>query len=41
MLEENPRMFFMHFWAHDSLPKLLTGLQAALSHVAVQKAAAK
>jgi hypothetical protein len=37
MLNENPRMYFMHFWAHDDLPKLLTGLSAALSHVAVKK----
>lgn len=37
MLNENPRMYFLHFWAHDDLPKLLTGLSAALQHVAVKK----
>lgn len=37
MLDEQPRLFFMHFWAHGELPKLLTGLRAALDHVAVQK----
>ena len=37
MLEENPRMFFMHFWAHDDLTKLLAGLHAALAEVAVKK----
>jgi len=37
MLNENPRMYFMHFWAHDDLPKLLTGLHAALAQVAVAK----
>jgi hypothetical protein len=37
MLEEQPRMFFMHFWAHDDLSKLLTGLHAALALVAVAK----
>lgn len=37
MLDENPRMFFMHFWAHDDLGKLLTGLKAALAEVAVKK----
>jgi hypothetical protein len=37
MLEETPRMFFMHFWAHDDLTKLLTGLHAALAQVAVAK----
>jgi hypothetical protein len=37
MLDDNPRMFFMHFWAHDDLPKLLAGLKAALAAVAVKK----
>lgn len=35
MLDDQPRLFFMHFWAHDDLPKLLTGLRAALGKVAV------
>ena len=37
MLDDNPRMFFMHFWAHDDLNKLLSGLRAALAEVAVKK----
>jgi hypothetical protein len=37
MLDDQPRMFFVHFWAHDDLPKLLTALKAALSEVAVKK----
>jgi len=37
MLDEQPRLFFMHFWANDDLTKLLKGLRAALSNVAVQK----
>ena len=37
MLSEEPRLFFMHFWAHDDLAKLLGGLKAALGHVAVKK----
>ena len=37
MLDDQPRMFFVHFWAHDDLPKLLTGLKAALAEVAVKK----
>ncbi|MBW8708739.1 MAG: DUF1259 domain-containing protein [Alphaproteobacteria bacterium] len=37
MLDDNPRMFFVHFWAQDTLPKLLTGLKAALAEVAVKK----
>jgi len=35
MLNDEPRMFFMHFWANDDAQKLATGLVAALSHVAV------
>ncbi len=38
MLDDEPRMFFMHFWAHGDLKVLLAGLKAALSEVAVQKA---
>ncbi len=30
-------MFFVHFWAHDDLSKLLTGLKAAMAEVAVKK----
>jgi hypothetical protein len=37
MLTDEPRLFFMHFWAHDDLPKLLGGLKAALGHVAVKR----
>jgi hypothetical protein len=37
MLDDNPRMFFIHFWAHDDLPKLLAGLKAAMAEVAVKK----
>jgi hypothetical protein len=37
MLDDQPRMFFVHFWAHDDLSKLLTGLKAALAEVAVKK----
>ena len=37
MLEDGARMFFMHFWAHNDPPKLLTGLKATLAEVAVKK----
>src|SRR5947208_9099263 len=37
MLGDEPRLFFMHFWANDDAKKLATGLKAALSHVAVAK----
>ena len=30
MLDEQPRLFFMHFWANDDAQKLATGLRAAL-----------
>ena len=30
MLDENPRLFFMHFWANDDAVKLARGLRAAL-----------
>jgi hypothetical protein len=30
MLTENPRLFFMHFWANDDAQKLARGLRAAL-----------
>ena len=35
MLDDQPRLFFMHFWAHDDAHKLAQGLKAALSHIAV------
>ena len=30
MLSEEPRLFFMHFWANDDALKLAKGLRAAL-----------
>jgi hypothetical protein len=33
MLEEQPRMFFMQFWANDDAQKLTAGLRAALDKV--------
>jgi biotin operon repressor len=40
MLDEQPRLFFMHFWANDDALKLATGLRAALDKVDVKKAVA-
>jgi hypothetical protein len=37
MLDEQPRLFFMHFWANDDARKLATGLRAALDKVDVKK----
>jgi hypothetical protein len=37
MLQEQPRLFFVHFWANDDALKLAKGLQAALSKMAVAR----
>ena len=37
MLTEQPRLFFMHFWANDDAVKLAKGLRAALDKMAVAK----
>src|SRR4051794_7678973 len=33
MLDDEPRLFFMHFWAHDDARKLATGLRRALDQI--------
>jgi hypothetical protein len=38
MLDEQPRAFFMHFWANDDAQKLAKGLRAALDNVNVAQA---
>jgi hypothetical protein len=35
MLDEEPRMFFIHFWANDDAVKLARGVRAALDKTAV------
>jgi biotin operon repressor len=37
MLTEQPRLFFMHFWANDEALKLAKGLRAALDRTAATK----
>jgi hypothetical protein len=37
MLDDHPRLFFMHFWANDDALKLTKGLRAALDKVNVGK----
>jgi Domain of Unknown Function (DUF1259) len=37
MLDDEPRLFFMHFWANDDAEKLAKGLGAALANVKVAK----
>jgi hypothetical protein len=36
MLTEQPRLFFMHFWAVGNADSVAAGIKAALSHVAVK-----
>jgi hypothetical protein len=36
MLYEKPRLFFMHFWAHDNAEKLAKGLRQALDQMDVK-----
>jgi Domain of Unknown Function (DUF1259) len=38
MLDDQPRLFFMHFWGVDAPEKLAEGLKAALDKVAVKMA---
>ena len=37
MLTEQPRVFFVHFWANDDALRLAKGLRAALDKTAVAK----
>src|SRR5215211_914996 len=37
MLNDEPRLFFMHFWANDDVEKLAKGLRAALDQVKVAR----
>jgi hypothetical protein len=37
MLDESPRLFFMHFWAQDDAQKLAKGLRAALDRANVAR----
>ena len=37
MLDEQPRLFFMHFWANDDAVKLAKGVRAALDKTASTK----
>jgi Domain of Unknown Function (DUF1259) len=37
MIDEQPRLFFMHFWANDDAIKLAKGLRAALDRTASSK----
>src|ERR1700730_11555322 len=37
MLDDEPRLFFMHFWANDDAKKLAEGLKAALAQINIAK----
>jgi hypothetical protein len=41
MLTEEPRLFFMHFWANDDGAKLAQGLRSALDKMSVKLATAR
>jgi hypothetical protein len=41
MLQEEPRLFFLHFWANDDALKLAKGLRSALDKVEVRKEVAQ
>jgi hypothetical protein len=36
VLTEQPRLFFMHFWANDNTASVAAGIKAALSHIAIK-----
>jgi hypothetical protein len=37
MLDDQPRLFFMHFWANDDAQKLAKGLRAALDKINIAR----
>ena len=37
MLDEEPRLFFMHFWANDDALKLAATLRSALNHMKIKR----
>ena len=37
VLDDPPRLYFMHFWANEDAKKLAEGLKAALAHINVAK----
>ena len=37
MIDDQPHLYFMHFWANDDARKLAEGLKAALARINVAK----
>jgi hypothetical protein len=37
MLDDQPRLFFMHFWANDDAVKLAKGMRAALDQMNIKR----
>jgi hypothetical protein len=37
MLDDQPHLFFMHFWTNDDAVKLAEGLKAALAQINIAK----
>ena len=40
MLDDQPRLFFLHFWANDDVSKLADGLKTALANINIDKRSA-
>src|SRR5262249_24124170 len=40
MLDDQPHLYFMHFWANDDARKLAEGLKAALAQINIAKSGA-
>jgi hypothetical protein len=41
MLNEEPRLFFMHFWGHGDAQRLATGLRAAIDKIGVHQSSSE
>jgi hypothetical protein len=37
LIDEEPRLFFMHFWGNDQAPRLAQGLRAALDRMNLKR----
>jgi hypothetical protein len=37
LVGEQPRLFFMHFWGNDQVPRLAQGLRAALDRMNLKR----
>jgi hypothetical protein len=37
MLNDQPRLFFLHFWGNDDVSRIAAGVKAALDKINVEK----